>query len=89
MVGRLLDGAPPGTTATSTDNGWINGPTFLEWLRHFVGIVRPTLERKVILVMDNHESHKYLLALEFATENHVIFVSLPPHTTHRMQPLDL
>lgn len=38
--------------------------------------------------MDNHESHKYLQALEFASKNHVIFVSLPPHTTHRLQPLD-
>lgn len=88
MVGRLLDGAPPGTNATCTDNGWINGPKFLEWLRHFVEVTRPTPERKVILVMDNHESHKYLGALEYASQNNVIFVSLPPHTTHRMQPLD-
>lgn len=38
--------------------------------------------------MDNHESHKYLGALEYASQNHVISVSLVPHTTHRMQPLD-
>ncbi|KAL0830050.1 hypothetical protein ABMA28_003508 [Loxostege sticticalis] len=31
MVGRLLDGAPP--SSACTDNGWINGPTFLEWLQ--------------------------------------------------------
>lgn len=39
--------------------------------------------------MDNHESQKYLQALEFASKNHVIFVSFPPHTTHRLQPLDM
>lgn len=39
--------------------------------------------------MDNHESHKYLPALELASKNHIIFVSLAPHTTHRMQTLDL
>lgn len=88
MVGRLLDGAPPGSNATCTDNGWINGPKFLEWLRHFVEITRPTPEKKVVLVMDNHESHKFLEALEYATKHNVIFISLPPHTTHRMQPLD-
>lgn len=38
--------------------------------------------------MDNYESHKYLPALELASKNHVIFISLAPHTTHRMQPLD-
>lgn len=88
MVGRLLDGAPPGTRATCSDNGWINGPIFLEWLRHFVEMTRPTAEKKVLLVLDNHESHKYLEALEYATQNHVIFTSLAPHTTHKMQPLD-
>ncbi|XP_011858253.1 PREDICTED: uncharacterized protein LOC105555822 [Vollenhovia emeryi] len=88
MVSRLLDGAPPGTNATCTDNGWINGPKFLEWLRHFVDITRPNPEKKVILVMDNHEYHIFLEALEYATQHNVIFVSLPPHTTHRMQPLD-
>lgn len=86
MVGRLLDGAPP--SSACTDNGWINGPTFLEWLRHFVEVTRQTPDRKVLLVMDNHESHKYLAALEYASQNNVVFVSLPPHTTHRMQPLD-
>lgn len=88
MVSRLLDGAPPGSAFSCTDNGWINGPTFLEWLRHFVEMTRPTQDKKNLLVMDNHESHKYLDALEFASKNHVIFISLAPHTTHRMQPLD-
>ncbi|XP_047033976.1 uncharacterized protein LOC124640306 [Helicoverpa zea] len=88
MVPRLLDGAPPGCVASCTDNGWINGPIFLEWVRHFVSMTRPTPENKIVLVMDNHESHKYLEALDFASKNNIIFVSLPPHTTHRLQPLD-
>ncbi|XP_041983266.1 uncharacterized protein LOC121736248 [Aricia agestis] len=89
MAPNLLDGAPPGTQATVSDNGWTNGAVFLQWLRFFIDTVRPTAEKKVLLVMDNHESHKYLPALELASKNHVIFVSLAPHTTHRMQPLDL
>lgn len=47
MVDRLLDGAPPGSSATCSDNGWINGPVFLEWLRHFVDNVKPTQEKKL------------------------------------------
>lgn len=88
MSPYLLDGAPPGTQATVSDNGWTNGPVFLEWLRFFIETVRPTAEKKVLLVMDNHESHKYYPALELASKNHVIFISLAPHTTHKMQPLD-
>ncbi|XP_045542072.1 MFS-type transporter clz9-like [Papilio machaon] len=89
MAPNLLDGAPPGTQAIVSDNGWTNGTVFLDWLRFFIDTVRPTAEKKVLLIMDNHESHKYLPALEFASKCHVIFVSLAPHTTHRMQPLDL
>ncbi|XP_071040606.1 uncharacterized protein [Parasteatoda tepidariorum] len=88
MVGRLLDGAPLGSLATCTDNGWINGPKFLDWLHHFVENTHPTPEKKVILILDNHESHKYIEALEYARKNNLIFISLPPHTTHRMQLLD-
>uniref|UniRef100_A0A2A4JLU0 DDE-1 domain-containing protein n=1 Tax=Heliothis virescens TaxID=7102 RepID=A0A2A4JLU0_HELVI len=88
MNSRLLDGAAPGTQGTCTDNGWVNGPAFLEWLRFFIETVRPTSDKKVILVLDNHESHKYLPALEYACAHNVIFISLAPHTTHRMQPLD-
>lgn len=83
MVGKLGDASPPGTAATCTDNGWINGPAFLLLLRHFVDAVRPTSEKKVILVMDNHESQKYLEALEYTSQIQVIFVSLGPHTTWR------
>lgn len=88
MNSRLLDGAAPGTQGTCTDNGWINGPAFLEWLRFFIETVRPTSDKQIILVLDNHESHKYLPALELASGNNVIFISLAPHTTHRIQPLD-
>ncbi|XP_069361550.1 jerky protein homolog-like isoform X1 [Maniola hyperantus] len=85
---RLLDDAPFESKASCTDNGWINGQTFLEWLQHFVDLNGPTERRKIILVLDYHESHKFLPALEFATKNHVILVSFPPNTTHKLQPLD-
>lgn len=57
-----VDGAPPGTQATVNDNGWSYGPVFLEWLRFFIDTVRLTAEKKVLLMLDNHESHKYLPA---------------------------
>ncbi|KAJ4449391.1 hypothetical protein ANN_00790 [Periplaneta americana] len=47
------------------------------------------LEDKVPLVLDGHSSHKNLDVLEYAKTNGVIMVCLPPHCTHRMQPLDV
>lgn len=60
----------------------------MEWLHFLVDSVRPSHDKKIILVLDNHESHKYYPALKYANENHIIFVSFAPHTTHKMQPLD-
>lgn len=89
MQERLLDGAPPGSQATVTVNGWIHGEAFLSWLQFFTEKVRPNEDRKVLLLLDNHESHKYYPALEFASKNNIVFLSFAPHTTDRMQPLDV
>jgi len=86
---RLLDGAPPGAEATTSDSGWVNCQIFLKWLQIFVQKVRPTENHKALLILDNHESHKSYEALDFATKNNVIFLSIPPHTSHRLQPLDV
>lgn len=85
----LLDGAHTGCQASCTDNGWIKGETFLQWPQFVVEQVRPTATRKVLLVLDNHKSHVYIKALDFAMENNVLFLSFAPHTTHKMQPLDI
>ncbi|CAG4950464.1 unnamed protein product [Parnassius apollo] len=53
------------------------------------GHVRPSVDKKVLLLLDNHESHKYYPALEYASKNSVIILSLAPHTTHKMQPMDV
>lgn len=89
MQERLLDNAPPGSKGYCSSSGWTNGDIFLIWLKFFVEVVRPTPDKKIILVLDNHESHKYYPALKYATDNNIIFVSFAPHTTHKIQPLDV
>lgn len=44
---------------------------------------------KWYLVVDGHISHKGIESLTFAKEHGIIMVCLPPHCTHRMQPLDV
>ena len=42
-----------------------------------------------MLIFDSHVTHtKNLAATDMAWEAGVVMVSLPPHTTHRLQPLD-
>ena len=43
-----------------------------------------------MLIFDSHMTHtKNLAATEMAREAGVVMVSRPPHTTHRLQPLDV
>jgi hypothetical protein len=39
--------------------------------------------------LDGHSSHKSLEAVDFCEKNGIILLCLPPHTTHRLQPLDV
>lgn len=82
-------GAPPGTEFAMTDNGWSNCDTFLKWLKHFVAYVKPSNENKILLVLDGHASHtKDLNVIKYARANGVVIMSLPSHTSHKLQPLD-
>ena len=82
-----MKGSPPGSIGACSANGWIDSSLFVKWLNHFTEAVKPTKEKKFPLIMDGHSSHKSLEATELARQ-HGVAISLRPHTTHRMQPLD-
>lgn len=87
---ELKEGAPPGTTFACSESGWITSELFVKWLKHFISFVKPNRENKVLLVLDGHTTHtKNLEAINLAREHGVIMLSLPPHTTHRLQPCDV
>lgn len=78
-----------GSLYKCSDNGWINEDLFYQWLKHFTGHATPTIEEPVLLILDNHASHTSLAVYEHCKENNIHMLSLPPHTLHRMQPLDI
>lgn len=61
---------------------------FVKFLKHFIKYVKPSKERKVILLLDNHGSHLSIEGLTLAKENGIIMLSFPPHCSHKLQPLD-
>jgi hypothetical protein len=42
----------------------------------------------VLLNLDGHTSHKSLKAINMCPDNGIFMVTLPPHTSNRLQPLD-
>ncbi|XP_063923085.1 uncharacterized protein LOC135137388 [Zophobas morio] len=89
LKNELMDNSPPGSVAFAQEKGWMTGPVFLQWLDHFVKYVKPSPEDKILLILDGHGSHKSLEVLEFTKKHGIILFCLPPHTTHRLQPLDV
>lgn len=85
----LMRGAPPGSIANFHKSGWIQVEAFTQWFKHFVNFVKPSESDPVLLILDGHTSHtKNIDLIDLAKENHVIILSLPPHSSHKIQPLD-
>lgn len=86
---ELQDGAPPGCIfAFNPESGYINKEIFFVWMQHFVENVKPTEDKKVLLILDGHTTHtKNLDAINYAKEHNVVLLSLPAHTSNKLQPL--
>lgn len=90
MKEELQCGAPNGTLFRAHPSGWMQTDLFVDWFKHFLQHTKPTITDPVLLILDGHASHtKNLEFIELARDNHVTVVSLPPHCTHRLQPLDV
>lgn len=84
----LFKDSVPGTLNLVTETGYMNSDLFLEWLKHFVHHTKPSQDDPVLLVADNHSSHCSLSAVLYLRKHHVTFLTLPPHASHVIQPLD-
>ncbi|XP_046662227.1 uncharacterized protein LOC124370172 [Homalodisca vitripennis] len=89
MRPELMERAPPGSVGHCSDNGWSNGELFVKFLNHFILNAKPTVDSPILLLVDNHRTHITLEAINLCRDNHIVMVGFPPHTTHRLQPLDV
>lgn len=71
------------------EKAWMTRATFTTWARVFVNAVKPTPERKALLLIDNHESRHSVKALKYLQDNNVILLAFPPNATLFLQPLDV
>ncbi|KAK3739179.1 hypothetical protein RRG08_011409, partial [Elysia crispata] len=79
--GSLVEGHPKATR-------WMTCENFLSYLKHFVKHTKPTEDSPVLLLLDNHQSHISLDAVNYCREHHVTMLRFPPHCSHELQPLD-
>lgn len=89
MRDELMIGAPPDAVGFVHKSGWMTTEVFITYLKHLCAHARPSVQDPIVLIVDNHASHISLDAVDFCRENAITLLSLPPHSTHRMQPLDI
>lgn len=83
-------GLPPGGWSDVHSSGWMTTELFLVWFTKFIEFSKATKESPVLLIVDGHSTHtKNLKLLEMARDNGVVLLCLPPHTSHKLQPLDV
>lgn len=85
----MTKGSPTGTLGLATKSGWMNSDLFPLVLQHFIKHMGCSTENPAILFMDNHESHLSLEVIEMARKHGLTIITLPPHTSHKLQPLDV
>lgn len=63
---------------------------FSNWFNQFIEFSKPSKEHPVFLLLDGHTTHtKNLDVIEKARVSGVVMLCFPPHTTHRLQPLNV
>jgi hypothetical protein len=90
MKQELMDGALAGSISACHPSGWIQKDIFTNWFDHFVHFFKPSSDDLVLLIVDGHCSHtKNIDVVDKARKHSVSTVSIPPHSVHKMQPLDV
>ena len=96
MKDELMDNLPLSSIAVPHESGWMQShicvswfECFLEYLESFVVHVKFSRSNKVLLLVDNHCSHVTLAGINYCRENGIVMIGFLPHSTHRLQSLDV
>lgn len=84
----VLEG-PEGSSGDAHPSGWMTTKSFVKFLGHFAKYSHASENNRVLLLLDNHESHVSVDAINFARSNGITLLTLPPHCSNKLQPLDI
>jgi hypothetical protein len=77
----------------SSPTGWTNDGLGYEWLTKVFDRFSKSKARNGrdwrLLIIDGHGSHVNMKFLTWCAEHHILVAVYPPHSTHRLQPLDV
>ncbi len=83
-------GLPNGWAVAVSENGWTNDELGLRWIKHFDKWTKTrTVGTYRLLILDGHGSHSTPEFDQFCTDNKIITLCMPSHSSHILQPLDV
>ena len=62
---------------------------YIQVMKHFIKHTCSSKENPTFLIYDNHESHLSIEVLDLAKEYGITILTLHPHCSHKLQPLDV
>lgn len=86
---HFLNGAPDGSLGLANRSGWMTSELFIRVLKHIQRLTSSNTDNPILIICDNHESHISIDAVNYCRDNGIVYLSLPPHTSHKLQPLDV
>ncbi|KAK3932377.1 Pogo transposable element with KRAB domain [Frankliniella fusca] len=89
FTNNMVINAYPGTLGLATKNGWMIAEIFVKVIEHFIQHTQSSKENPTLLILDNVSSHLTIEVVDLCRKHGVVLFTLPPHTTHKTQPLDV
>jgi hypothetical protein len=88
---KRMHESSPNTGWEVQENGWIDSRIWLSVLEWIVALVTPppSAANPIIIIADCHSTRYSYAALQWALEHHCHVFTLPPNSTHFLQPLDV
>jgi DDE superfamily endonuclease/Tc5 transposase DNA-binding domain len=86
----IVDQLDESTLLATSETGYSNDMINIEWIAHFDEHTRlKTIGAFRLLILDGFTSHIEYEFIQFCNTKKIIPFTLPPHTSHLLQPLDV
>ena len=90
---NYIEHCEDGATMAMQPRAWMTTYLFSAWISHFVESIRRvdtiSENHRHLLILDGHNSHVTLDVAKAAMDIGLDLLTLPSHTSHALQPLDL
>ena len=90
---NYIERCEPGATMAMQPRAWMTTYLFSAWLSHFIESVQSmegiSVDRRHLLILNGHNSHCTLDVVLEARAVGLDILTLPAHTSHALQPLDV